>query len=681
MKDDNQSTKPFVKKLTELRSQNGALMESTIGSLSVGLDAEEARRYAESIVETIREPLLVLDADLKIISANRSFYRTFKVTPAETIESYIYDLGNRQWDIPMLRELLEEVLPEKEAFDDFEVDHKFRDIGHRIMLLNARQIYRKGSGAKMILLAIEEITERRRLESILKDSEERFRRLFETASDGILLLEKCEGTIMQANPATERILGYTNTECVGNTLQDIGIVLDDGKFQTTMQNLNENDILNYADFPIKTKSGRHIDTDIYLVDRAMLAQCNIRDITLRKQAEKEKHGLEEQLRRAEKMEALGQLAGGVAHDLNNVLGVLSGYSELLLLEIPEGERARDYVKTILQSTEKGAAIIQDLLTLARRGVAACEVVSLNSVVADFIDTPMFEKMKDLYPRVLFRTECDGHLLNIKGSLVHLEKTLMNLALNAAESVSGAGVVTIRTQSRYLDSAINGYHTIREGDYAVLSVSDTGAGIPLEDREKIFEPFYTKKKMGQSGTGLGLAIVWGTVTDHNGYIDIQTEVGEGTTFTLYFPSTREELIAPQQETRMELYMGNGESALVVDDVPEQREIASALLTRLGYHVSLASSGEEAVEYLKGHKADFLVLDMIMPPGIDGLETYRRIRRINPSQKAILVSGFSETERVREAQQLGAGVYVKKPYLLEKIGMAIRDELNRQPVSCE
>ncbi|MHB8828683.1 MAG: PAS domain-containing hybrid sensor histidine kinase/response regulator [Syntrophales bacterium] len=681
MKDDNQSTKQFANEFTEWRSQNGALKESTIGSLSAGLDVEEARRYAESIVETIREPLLVLDANLKIISANRNFYRTFKVAPGETIGSYIYDLGNRQWDIPMLRKLLEEVLPEKEAFDDFEVDHNFRDIGHRIMLLNARQIRRKESGAKMILLAIEEITERRRLESVLKDSEERFRRLFETASDGILLLEKSEGRIMQANPATEKILGYTSKECVGNKLQDIGIVLDDGKFQTTMQNLNENDILNFVDFPIKTKSGQHIDTDIYLVDRAMLAQCNIRDITLRKQAEMEKRGLEEQLRRAEKMEALGQLAGGVAHDLNNVLGVLSGYSELLLLEISEGERARGYVKKILESTEKGAAIIQDLLTLARRGVPVCDVISLNSVIADFFDTPMFEKMKGLYPRVLFRTECDGNILNIKGSLVHLEKTLMNLALNAAESISGAGVVTIRTQSRYLDRAVNGYHMIREGDYTVLSVSDTGAGIPVEDRQKIFEPFYTKKKMGQSGTGLGLAIVWGTVTDHNGYIDIQTEVGEGTTFTLYFPSTREELIAPQQKTQMELYMGNGESALVVDDVPEQRGIASVLLTRLGYHVNIASSGEEAVEYLKGHKADFLVLDMIMPPGIDGLETYRRIRQISPSQKAILVSGFSETERVREAQRLGAGAYVKKPYLMEKIGMAIRAELNRQPVPYE
>ena len=275
----------------------------------------------------------------------------------------------------------------------------------------------------------------------------------------------------------------------------------------------------------------------------------------------------------------------------------------------------------------------------------------------------------------FRTECDKNMLNIKGSSIHLEKTLMNLVSNAAESISGIGEVTIRTESRYLDKPLRGYDEVKEGDYAVLTVSDTGMGIPAENREKIFEPFYTKKTMGRSGTGLGLAIVWGTVKDHNGYIDVETKVGEGTTFTLYFPVTREELIAPQQKPPIERYMAKGESVLVVDDIAGQRDIAARLLTRLGYQVHVVSSGEEAVEYLKGNKAEILVLDMIMAPGIDGLETYQRVLEINPKQKAILVSGFSETQRVKETQQLGAGAYVKKPYVLEKIGGAIRDELNR------
>jgi two-component system cell cycle sensor histidine kinase/response regulator CckA len=288
---------------------------------------------------------------------------------------------------------------------------------------------------------------------------------------------------------------------------------------------------------------------------------------------------------------------------------------------------------------------------------------------------VLEKMKDYHPQVTFRTECDRDLLNIKGSPVHLEKTLINLVSNAAEAISGKGAVTIRTESRYLDKPLRGYDEIKGGDYTVLSVSDTGMGIPAENREKIFEPFYTKKTMGRSGTGLGLAIVWGTVKDHHGYIDVQTEVGKGTTFTLYFPVTREEPIAQLQKAPMERYLGRGESVLVVDDVAEQRDVAARLLSRLGYQAQVVSSGEEAVEYLRGHKADILILDMIMAPGIDGLETYQRVLAINPTQKAIIVSGFSATDRVREAQKLGAGAYVKKPYIMEKIGMAVRQELDR------
>ena len=531
----------------------------------------------------------------------------------------------------------------------------------------------------------EEITQRKLSEEALRESEERYHRITDAVTDYIFTSYIEDGKVVKTvhGPGCIAVTGYSAEEFAADPYLWFNMVSPEDhdcvKKYASRILIGKN--LDPVEHRIRRKDGRvrwvqntpvpHHDSSGALISYDGL----ISDITLRKQAEEEKRSLVERLQRAEKMEALGQLAGGVAHDLNNVLGILSGYSELLLEEIPEGSRSRGHVEKILQSTQKGAAIIQDLLTLARRGVTASDAINLNRIVSDFLKTPVFEKMKDYHPRVTFRTECDKELLNIKGSSVHLEKTLINLVSNAAESISGKGEVTIRTESRYLDKPLRGYDEVKEGDYAVLTVVDTGMGIPAESREKIFEPFYTKKTMGRSGTGLGLAIVWGTVKDHNGYIDLQTEVGEGTTFTLYFPVTQEELIAQQQKMPIERYMGNGESVLVVDDIAEQRDIAARLLTRLGYSVRVVSSGEEAVEYLKGNKADILVLDMIMAPGIDGLETYQRVLEINPKQKAIIVSGFSETERVRKAQEIGAGVYVKKPYVMEKIGVAIRDELTR------
>jgi CheY-like chemotaxis protein len=253
---------------------------------------------------------------------------------------------------------------------------------------------------------------------------------------------------------------------------------------------------------------------------------------------------------------------------------------------------------------------------------------------------------------------------------------MNLLYNAAESMPDGGNVFISLENRYIDRSIGGYDAVDEGDYIVLTVSDTGIGIAPNDMKRIFEPFYTKKVMGRSGTGLGMSVVWGTVKDHNGYIDIQSTVGEGTTFTLYFPATRRESAGEKSLLTFEDYKGKGESILVVDDVAEQREIASEMLKKLGYAVTSVSSGEEAIDYIKDNSADLLVLDMIMDPGIDGLETYKRIHKLCPGQKAIIVSGFMETDRAREAQKLGAGAYVKKPYLIEKIGTTVRDELNRK-----
>jgi PAS domain S-box-containing protein len=257
---------------------------------------EVAQKYTEGVVETIREPLLVLDSDLRVLSANRSFYESFKVTPNETVGNLIYDLGNRQWDIPSLRALLEDILPKNNKFDNYEVEHVFSSIGHKIMLLNARRIIQKEIGSQTILLAIEDITKHRQLEILLSESEERYRRLFETADDGILLLEKREGNITHANPAITKMLGYTKEECIGKKLKDIGLSLVADDIKMILQELDKNSIIYYDDVPVQTKVGQTFYADIYMVDRARLVQCNIRDISVRKAAQEALRESEERFR-------------------------------------------------------------------------------------------------------------------------------------------------------------------------------------------------------------------------------------------------------------------------------------------------------------------------------------------------------------------------------------------------
>jgi signal transduction histidine kinase len=397
------------------------------------------------------------------------------------------------------------------------------------------------------------------------------------------------------------------------------------------------------------------------------------EIVDRKRAEKDQRQLELQLRKSQKMEVIGTLAGGVAHDLNNILSGVVSYPELLLMDIPEESPLRQPLLTIQESGQKAATIVQDLLTLARRGVSVTEVMKLNQLVEQYLNSPENQKILEYHPGVKIETDLQAKIFNILGSPVHLSKTIMNLVSNAAEAMPSGGVIHITTENRYIDSPIRGYDTLEKGDYVKLTVSDNGVGISPEDIDRVFEPFYTKKTMGRSGTGLGMAVVWGTAKDHDGYIDVQSELGEGTAFTLFFPITRKKLPAEKPDISKDRYMGKGESILIVDDVKQQREIASSMLKKLGYSVLSVPSGEEAVIFMQENKADLLVLDMIMNPGIDGLETYKKILEFHPRQKAIIASGFSESKQVKGAQKMGAGSYLKKPYSFETIGLAVKAEL--------
>jgi PAS domain S-box-containing protein len=477
------------------------------------------------------------------------------------------------------------------------------------------------------------------------------------------------GRIVNVNHAAGEALGVAPDTLLSMTIEDIDPSLDQERWAALWAKVKQRTAITFESTHLK-KDGKFFPVEVFANFLAFQGQefmCAFaRNITERKT-------LQLQLEQAQKMEAIGTLAGGVAHDLNNILGGLVGYPDVLLMGLPPDSTLRKPLLSVKASGEKAAAIVQDMLTLARRGVDLRTAVNLNEIVDEYIKSAEHARIQQFHSSVRFETVLDPELPNILGSEIHLSKTLMNLVSNAAEAISYKGNVTISTFRRLLEEPLMGFQTIAEGEYAVLRVEDDGTGMCAEDTRKIFEPFYTKKKMGRSGTGLGMSVVSGTVKDHKGFIDLRSIEDRGTRFDLYFPITRTAVQEKSNSFVLEKYMG-AEKILVVDDVREQREIATVLLNQLGYRVETVNSGEEAIDYMRRNAADLIVLDMIMDPGIDGLDTYRRIIELHPRQKAVVASGFSETSRVRQILALGAGAYVRKPYSLERLGVAVRQVLD-------
>ena len=655
----------------------------------------EANRLLDEIIAFLPDATFVIDGQGKVIAWNKAIEKMTGVPKAEMIGK-----GEYEYALPFYGER-RPILIDLALLSDPDFEKRNYDISQRGEDTIYGEVYVPetygGKGAYLYASAsrlrdaagnivgaiesIRDITEREKMEEALRESEEKYRTIIENMEEGYHEVD-IKGNFTFFNDSTCKILGYNRDELLGMNNRQY---TDENNIRRVYQIYNSvfrtgKPVKNF-EWQIIRKDGarRDIEVSISLIKDAEGQPTGfrgiVRDTTDRKQAEKEKRRLEERLQRSEKMEALGTLAGGVAHDLNNVLGIVIGYAELLLNEIADGSAIKSRVVNIMKGGEKAAAIVQDLLTLARRGVPSRQVLNLNKIIADCQQSPEFEKLSSYHPAVRIETNLDPGLLNISGSSVHLNKTLFNLLSNATEAIPGSGTLIIKTANQYLDKPIHGYEEVREGDYVVLSVSDTGEGMPAADLKRIFEPFYTKKVMGKSGTGLGLAVVWGTVKDHSGYVNVQSEVGKGSTFTLYFPASRDDISSEAVAVSISKYMGKGESVLVVDDIEGQRDLATEMLRKLNYSVASVSSGEGAVAYLKEHHVDLMVLDMIMDPGMDGLDTYVKILEMHPYQRAIIVSGFSETERVTKAQALGAGAYVKKPYVLEKLGLAVRKELDR------
>jgi two-component system, cell cycle sensor histidine kinase and response regulator CckA len=383
--------------------------------------------------------------------------------------------------------------------------------------------------------------------------------------------------------------------------------------------------------------------------------------------------LQEKLYRLKKMEALGLLAGGVAHDLNNILtGVLS-YPELLLMDASLSERTRKGLETIRGAAERAAAVVKDLMSVARGAASEKIPVVLNDMIDDFLLTPEFICIQEAAPNVLIQTELEPGLKHINASKISLFKLMMNLVMNAVEAVDKNGRIGIFTKNLRLYTPRSGYEQIEKGEYVVLTVSDNGSGIPPDHLERIFEPFYSTKIMGKSGTGLGLTIVWNIIHDHQGYININSDE-QGTRFECFFPVTEETEKEEKGIHPVDACNGLGQRILVVDDDPLQRELLCEILKTLGYNPSAVQSGEEALAYVQSQSFDLILLDMLLSNGMNGRETYALILKKVPGQRAVIISGYAETGDMAAAMGMGAGSFIQKPYTIDKIRQAVKKELS-------
>ena len=657
-------------------------MSGTHTDINDRKQAEEALKESEKKYRQIYDNLIdayyEASIDGIILEISPSIENFSKYKRKELIGKSLYQIYTN----PDERDRLVKMIIRDGRVNEYEIQLTDKDGTQLLCSINTMLVKNKKGEPLKLVGVLRDISERERNLKALRESEARYRLLAENMTDNLWTFDLTTMRHTYLSPAIYGITGFTPEEAMELTLENI---MTPPSYEVVTNILaeekSESNRRHFDPYRSRTlevelycKDGSTVWTEvsvrfIYDDEHKLVGLLGVtRDISERKR-------LQNQLQKSQKMESLGLLAGGVAHDLNNVLSGIVSYPELLLMNLPEDSTLRKPLKTIMDSGNRAAAIVQDLLTIARGVAIIKEPLNLNEMVSKYFSSPEFQKLKQFYPGIRVRTHLAADLLNIDASDVHISKVIMNLISNAAEAVRENGNISVSTENRFLDMPLKAYEEIDAGEYAVLSVADDGPGISAKDLRSIFEPFYTKKKMGRSGTGLGLSIVWNIIRDHKGYIDLNSD-GTGTRFELYFPSTRDSAFKSASNIALESYQGKGERILVVDDIESQREITARMLYMLGYEYQAVSSGEAAIEYLKEHRVDLVLLDMIMEPGISGYETYKQIIKIHPGQKAIILSGFSETEDVKKTQSLGAGKYLKKPIMLEKLGMAIKEELENQ-----
>ncbi len=510
-------------------------------------------------------------------------------------------------------------------------------------------------------------------------------------SDAVIATD-AQGSIKFMNTKAEILTGWKSADAIGRKLTDVFCLLKADELALVETNLNAilekgAVVRTNTEAILISKDGRQVPIahsaapicDDHGTILGVVA--SFRDITDQKYALTRERQLQDRLFRSQRMESLGSLAGGVAHNLNNILGPMVNYPDLICSHLPSDSALRQDLQIIKNSACKAVDIIRDLLTLGRIGHFAMEPLGLNRILDKAVHSPVSLGLQRNAPLVVVELKPGADLPAIQGSEKLLQEMVENLLIHAFDSMPQGGRLTLTTSVEKVLEPVAGYELIVPDTYVVLHVMNTGPVIGEQELNRMFEPFYASdKSSSQKRSGLELAIVYAVLKEHKGFIDVRSIPDKGSDFIVYFPVSGALPEVREQPGQVD-FRGN-ETVLVVDDNENQRRIVARWLRTSGYKVMTANNGKAAVELLdstaraQGPAIDLVLLDMIMADEFDGLDTYKKMLELNLHPKVILVSGFAVTDRIKEAMKLGVGQYIQKPYDFDNLGHAIRRELDKR-----